>query len=122
MPIASKKRSLLKEALQNKKFEKLEGEAAKIHKAPYKNQKLKDSLIEQWQQETGHVWPVSMRLSKKTGQMKPVRHDIHHIIPQEFGGYHEWWNIHPLEFGKQHQGGVHGAGSVLNKITRDAKQ
>lgn len=55
------------------------------------------------------------------GKLQPVRHQIHHIIPQELGGPHIWWNAHPLEFGAAHQGGVHGSGSPLNQILKDIK-
>ena len=47
---------------------------------------------------------------------------LHHIILQEFGGPHLWWNMHPLELGKHHQGGVHGTGSPLNQIIKDVKK
>lgn len=53
---------------------------------------------------------------QRTGKFEPVRHQIHHIIPQELGGPHVWWNAHPLEAGGAHQGGVHGSGSPLTKF------
>ena len=73
---------------------------------------LRDKLIHQWELKTENQWP-SMKFDKKTGEHKLIRDDIHHIIPQEFGGPHRWWNIHPLKFGKHHQGGVHGTNSPL---------
>ena len=41
------------------------------------------------------------------------------IVPQQVGGPHKWWNIHPLEGGAHHQGGVHGTASVLSKILQE---
>lgn len=45
----------------------------------------------------------------------------HHIIHQEFNGPHEWWNMHPVH-PKDHQGGIHGSGSTLNKIIKEVKK
>ena len=55
------------------------------------------------------------------GKLQPERHQIHHIIPQELGGPHVWWNAHPLQAGAPHQGGVHGSGSPLNQILKSIK-
>lgn len=40
---------------------------------------------------------------------------LNEIIPNSHGGPLEWWNIHPVKAGADHQGGIHGAGSTLNK-------
>lgn len=73
----------------------------------------------QGEMNTGQVWPSTMKLID--GKLQPIRHQIHHIIPQEIGGPHVWWNAHPLEGGAAHQGGVHSKESSLNQILKSMK-
>jgi 5-methylcytosine-specific restriction endonuclease McrA len=113
---------LVKEALQTRRFEKMDPAAAEAHRTIYRNKKVQDSLKKEWSEKTGREWP-----STPTGKIDPITkepilapHQAHHIIPQQLGGPHEWWNIHPIPL-KGHQGGVHGSGSPLNKILKDTK-
>jgi hypothetical protein len=115
--IQPEQRNLLVNTLREQEFVKLGVYEASAHKAPFKNNSFKKELISQWETNTGNTWPVSQRLIK--GEFKNVNNDIHHIIPQEIGGAHEWWNIHPLKFGSEHQGGVHGTNSPLKQIMKD---
>lgn len=99
----------LSKALRDGKFEKLTPAENFKHGRPFKNKAFKNKLISEWEAKTGQVWPSQMRKIK--GEMKKTRVDAHHIIPQEMGGPHEWWNMKPLAFGSEHQGGVHAKGS-----------
>lgn len=48
-------------------------------------------------------------------------YQAHHIIPQQLGGPHEWWNMHPLH-PTDHLRGIHGSGSALNQIIKEVKK
>ena len=61
-------------------------------------------MIKDWGENTGQKWSVD-----ENGQ----KYQLHHIIEQQYGGEHEWWNAHPAKFPTEHQGGVHAAGSPL---------
>lgn len=58
-------------------------------------------LIKEWEKNTGQTWPSGAQL--------------HHIIPQRYGGPNQWWNAHPA-MPSQHQGGIHGAGSSTQGV------
>jgi filamentous hemagglutinin len=49
---------------------------------------------------------------RKAGQ----QYDAHHLIEVSVKGPNEWWNIHPAKHPNEHQGGIHAAGSLANKI------
>jgi len=49
-----------------------------------------------------------------------VIYQAHHINPQQLGGKHEWWNMHPVH-PNVHQGGIHGSDSMLNQIIKALK-
>ena len=74
---------------------------------------------------TGQVWPrYPSNMQAPDGSLHHLarkNHQIHHIIPQEIGGPHVWWNAHPLAAGAAHQGGIHGSGSALNQILKELK-
>jgi hypothetical protein len=119
--IQEEQRSLLNQALKQKKFEKLSG-AEKVKHANEYNPSKRESLISQWEKKTGAVWPkYPADMKNAAGGIHDLAgkgHQLHHIIPQQVGGPHKWWNIHPLKKGADHQGGVHGAGSALNKMLK----
>lgn len=81
----------------------------------YTNPKLKNSLINTWEKQTGQKWPTYQKWNETTKEFDTLNHQVHHIIPQQVGGPHEWWNIHPL-LRKDHQSGVHLKGSHLNRL------
>jgi hypothetical protein len=103
--LTREQRGYLIQELKTRKFEKLDPSAKIKHSKEYN--KFRTQLRKDWEQHSGEQWPFTMRPDKTTGRLKPVLNDFHHIIPQEMGGPHAWWNGIPLEFGKQHQGGVH---------------
>ncbi len=43
-------------------------------------------------------------------------YDAHHIIEQNYGGPHEWWNMHPARAPDIHKGGIHGSGSPAREL------
>jgi toxin YxiD len=107
-------------ALRSKKFEKLEGAEKALHSDKY-TPALRKKLISQWEKNTDQVWPKYKEdvYAKKSGRKifdkgEPVQ--AHHIIHQEHGGPHAWWNIHSAEFGKVHQAGLYGKGSIGQKM------
>ncbi|WP_010299843.1 HNH endonuclease [Candidatus Odyssella thessalonicensis] len=110
----------LAEALRNNEFNKLSADAAKKHKAPYKNPELKKKLKQEWTQNTDQDWLKSSQKNKRTGMVEEVDHQFHHIIPQELGGPHTWWNGVPIKAG-DHQGGIHGTGSPLKEVLKQAQ-
>nr|WP_307894493.1 T7SS effector LXG polymorphic toxin [Bacillus swezeyi] len=114
----------LKEALRNKRYQKLTPSETRKHRRTFN--KVKDKLIEEWERKTGQKWPTYSKdvISEKTGE--PVRrkgdkYDAHHIIENSFRGEHEWWNIHPAKFPNEHQSGIHGTGSPANKLFKGGK-
>ena len=117
IPIGEKQTNMLQIALRSQRFEELSVGEKIVHAKQYRASK--DTMIAQWQDHTGHTWPTTLKLID--GTLQPERHQIHHIIPQELGGPHVWWNAHPLQAGTPHQGGVHGSGSPLNQILKSIK-
>lgn len=108
----------LKEALRNHKFEKMTPIETIKHRNKFNS--VKDKLISEWEGKTGQKWPryteevydKNGRVARDIGQP----YDAHHIIENNFGGPHEWWNIHPAKFPDEHQAGIHGKGSPSNKL------
>ena len=116
IPITKTQRDLLQEAIQKEQFEKLTVDAKTQHTNLF-NKTTKNRLISEWESRTGNVWPKSRVKDKETGLYKDKNDQVHHIIPQEYGGPHEWWNVHPLH-SAQHQAGVHGSGSYLRQLKK----
>lgn len=58
-------------------------------------------MIRDWENNTGQSWPEGAQL--------------HHVIPQRYGGPNQWWNAHPA-LPSQHQGGIHGTGSPTQTV------
>ncbi|KIL27906.1 hypothetical protein B4133_3376 [Bacillus altitudinis] len=77
---------LIKEALRNKNYEKLTPKEIVLDK-------------------NGEV---ARRVSQP--------YDAHHIIENNFGGAHEWWNNHPAKYPNEHQSGIHGKGAPSGKL------
>jgi predicted ribonuclease toxin of YeeF-YezG toxin-antitoxin module len=57
------------------------------------------------------------KINKRTGELDFQRYQAHHIVPQQLGGKHEWWNMHPLSV-TEHQMGIHKESSSLNQILK----
>jgi uncharacterized protein YukE len=108
----------LKVALRENKFEKLTPVETLKHRNKFNS--VKNILISEWEEKTGQNWPryteeiydKKGRLARDVGQP----YDAHHIIENNFGGPHEWWNIHPAKFPDEHQAGIHGKGSPAQKL------
>jgi hypothetical protein len=117
LPIAEQQRTQLFNALREKNYVKLSQSEKLDHGKLYQNKALKDSLIAEWEVNTGQKWPTYEKLNSLTGITEVKRYQFHHIIPQQYGGPHAWWNGHPLlpDF---HQGGIHGKYSILTGILK----
>lgn len=114
----------LKDALRNNEYAKMSPAETKAHRRSFN--KVKNSLITEWELKTKQVWPTYSEdvISAKTGaaiRNKGELYDAHHIIENNFGGNHEWWNIHPAKFPNEHQAGIHGAGSPGNSLFKGEK-
>jgi len=112
--ISQGQRYMLEVALRSQEFKKLSSMAKIAHGNIYKNPRVKDKIISQWETHTGQVWPVYLQdIFQKNGSIVyPAGSQVqaHHIIHQSHGGPHIWWNIHPLQYA-EHQLGVHKRGS-----------
>ncbi|WP_306821490.1 hypothetical protein [Metabacillus litoralis] len=108
----------LKDTLRENKYEKMTPLETLKHRNKFNS--VKNKLIKEWEENTGQTWPryteeiydKKGRLARDIGQP----YDAHHIIENNFGGPHEWWNIHPAKFPDEHQAGIHGKGSPSNKL------
>ncbi|WP_162785152.1 T7SS effector LXG polymorphic toxin [Bacillus sp. P14.5] len=110
---------LIKEALRNKKYEKLTPIETAKHRSKFTSS-LKDKLIAEWEEKTKQKWPrYTEEVLDKNGEVarsigQPF--DAHHIIENNFGGPHEWWNVHPAKYPDEHQAGIHGKGAPSGKL------
>ncbi|MEC2038591.1 T7SS effector LXG polymorphic toxin [Bacillus altitudinis] len=110
---------LIKEALRNKNYEKLTPKETAKHRSKFTSS-LKDKLIAEWEEKTKQKWPrykeevldKNGEVARRVGQP----YDAHHIIENNFGGAHEWWNIHPAKYPNEHQSGIHGKGAPSGKL------
>lgn len=105
--------------MEKNKYSKLSKDEIKAARISFNNNK--NSLIEEWEKNTGQTWPTYSEdiISEKTGQIyihKGDKYDAHHLIELSYGGEETWWNIHPAKRPSEHQGGIHGSGSSANEI------
>jgi hypothetical protein len=129
--VTPKQRELLAKDLRENGYKRLDKEAYDLHRNNF-TKPVRERLIDQWEKMGGTTkvreWPSVPKFDKtgrpvinsETGLQEMVRHQAHHITPQQLGGKHEWWNMHPIQQ-SAHQGGVHGSGSVLNSILKGLK-
>ena len=107
-----RQKDLLKENLREYEYTRLTPNQVEINRKDFNNKRV--DLIQQWELETGQVWPIDPRSGNK--------YDAHHIIENKFGGPNEWWNIHPARGGSntsglnEHQGGIHRASGPAEAI------
>jgi hypothetical protein len=96
------------------------GDYAK-HVKQWEKPGFKDTVIDEWERQTGQQWPVytedvvssnSGRTLRITGQ----RLDAHHLIEKTYNGPHEWWNIHPARYPEIHQGLIHGKDGIVHEL------
>ncbi|NCG68095.1 transposase [Bacillus coagulans] len=109
----------IKEALRNNNYVKLTPKESAKHRSKFTSS-LKDKLIAEWDEKTNQKWPrYKEEVIDKNGEV--VRnigqpYDAHHIIENNFGGPHAWWNIHPAKYPDEHQAGIHGKGAPSGKL------
>ncbi len=115
LELPSIQRSMLAEAMRKGGFAKLDPSSRISHSRAFQDKTGRSKLIEEWEKQTGRLWPSQERMS--SGRVLTTRQDAHHIIPQEYGGPHTWWNIHPMEF-PSHQKYIHGREAKLTEILR----
>ena len=84
---------------------------------------IKDGTLDLSKREDRSLWVFRVGDDKADlGSVKPFESnllDAHHIVELQMGGRNEWWNIVPLLSPSQHQGGVHGANSLLRQLIED---
>lgn len=82
--------------------------------------KVKNTLIGEWEKNTGEKWPIYDKdvLDDAGNVLRRAGHpfDAHHVIENSVKGPHEWWNIFPARFPNEHQGGIHAVDSLAKKI------
>ncbi|WP_255032666.1 transposase, partial [Bacillus velezensis] len=109
----------IKEALRNNNYEKLTPKETAKHRSKFTSS-LKDRLIAEWEEKTNQKWPrYTEEVFDKHGEVARSigqPYDAHHIIENNFGGPHEWWNIHPAKYPDEHQAGIHGKGAPSGKL------
>jgi hypothetical protein len=113
-------RSLIKQDLKQNKYTRLEGEKLGQHQDQY-TPAMRKQLKKEWSEQNKMEWPTTQVFNPKKGDFEPVAHEFHHIIPQQLGGPHKWWNGYPVPK-IEHQGGVHGSGGPLNNIVKEIKK
>ena len=108
----------LKNALRLRECEKLSPVEVAKHRAEFN--RLKNSLIDEWELKTGQTWPTYLEdvIGKNGNVVRKAgsKYDAHHIIENSYGGNNEWWNIHPARFPNEHQAGIHRAGSPAREL------
>lgn len=117
--IPQNQRELIKKALKENDYKKLESEATQMSRREF--ERIKTTVINEWERNTGQTWPRytedvvndAGKVIRKAGD----RYDAHHIIEVSTNGPHEWWNIHPAHKIKEHDL-IHAADSVASKIFR----
>lgn len=107
------------EKAKSAKYEKCSVEETAEKRAEFN--KIKDSLIEEWEEKTGKKWPTYQEdvyssngsLIRRAGD----KYDAHHIQPLSMGGKNEAGNITPLHaechYDRQ---GVHSPDSAYAKL------
>jgi predicted ribonuclease toxin of YeeF-YezG toxin-antitoxin module len=128
LKLHAQQKDALKQDLRQNQYEKISAQELLEHQKEFR--KNHNQLIARWEDETKQVWPKYpvmdeatglQKINKRTGELDFQRYQAHHIVPQQLGGKHEWWNMHPVH-PDQHQGGIHGKGSSLNQILKELKK
>ncbi len=120
-PVLAKQAEELKSALRLKEYTKLGTEDYANHVKKFNSAK-KEALIKEWELQTGQLWPtfkVGEEVYSKNGTLLRKagdKYDAHHIIEQNYGGEHKWWNMHPAKFPDEHQAGIHGSSSPAREL------
>lgn len=116
--IPENQRKLLEQDLRANKYQRLDAEAAAVHRTDFN--RVKNDLISEWEKNTNQKWPRYSEdvLSKNGSVIRRVGqpYDAHHLIESSYGGPNKWWNMHPARFPDQHQGGIHRSGSPARDL------
>ncbi|WP_338453798.1 hypothetical protein Bealeia1_01974 (plasmid) [Candidatus Bealeia paramacronuclearis] len=113
--VKAQRERLLKYATEVK-IGKMEETAYRAHEKQYKA--LSDAMKREWEKNTGQKWPQYGKWNELKQKIVPTDVDLHHIIPQRYGGPHEWWNAHPVHPGNHTgKGGIHADPNSLLKQT-----
>ena len=102
-------------------IKRVTGEKLKEMRDDFK--KNKETLISEWEKETGKEWPRYTEDVVKDGviiKKKGELYDAHHIKPLRWGGDNTASNITPMAWGPHHLG-VHGKESGYNKASNIVK-
>jgi|GEM_PF-2202112 len=100
-------------------WEKVSPEEVAEHRLEFRN--AKDSLIKQWEEQTGEKWPTYDQDIYSNNGIK-IRsagdlYDGHHIRPLEFGGRNTADNLTPLHAEDHYdRQGIHRPGGVFQQI------
>ena len=91
-------RQMLVKDLQQHSFSKLS--AAETAAGRRQFNRMKNRLIEAWEEHTGQTWPrytEDIPTKAGTGVLRRAGqpYDAHHIIELSEGGPNVWWNLHP---------------------------
>ncbi len=101
------------------KIVKMEEGAYDAHKEKC-TKPLRDSIKREWEKNTGQTWPQYGKWNEREQKFVPTDVELHHIIPQRYGGPHEWWNAHPVHPANHTgKGGIHSdPNSILKQILK----
>ncbi|ACT00499.1 HNH endonuclease signature motif containing protein [Paenibacillus sp. JDR-2] len=100
-------------------WEKVSSEEVAEQRMEFRN--VKNSLIEEWEAQTGETWPTYDKDIFSNNGIK-IRsagdlYDAHHIRPLEFGGKNTFDNLTPLHAEVHYdRQGIHAPGSVFQQI------
>lgn len=108
-------KSKLFDAMRTSVYYKLLPKDKKEHYRIYNTNGCKARLISEWQTNTGMKWPLYAVVINRQKMKFPCH--FHHIIPQNVGGPHTWWNGFPVP-PELHQKVVHGTSSALKKLLK----
>ena len=116
--IPAQQKELLDHALKENDYFKLDKTARDVAYREF--QKIKKSLIQEWEINTGNKWPryVDDVLNEAGAVIRKAGdyYDAHHVIELSTRGPNKWWNLVPASFPIEHQCGIHGAGSLARVI------
>jgi predicted ribonuclease toxin of YeeF-YezG toxin-antitoxin module len=125
LQITAQQRTQLFGALREKNYVKLSPAEKMAHSDPYRSKALRDSLIADWETHTGQKWPTYEKDLFDTAGRRVAeagkQYQFHHIIPQQYGGPHAWWNGHPVPV-PEHQTLTHSSKGTLYNIMKSLNE
>ena len=126
-----KKYSEHPETISNKLFDKIENVSPEmVKKLRFEFKEKKNSLIQQWEKQTGKKWPRyknDVYITNKNGERIKIRnagdyYDAHHIKPLSIGGKNTADNITPMRAENHYDSrGIHRIDGPCSKLQEIAK-